>query len=37
MVYHPAGPAREVYVNGPPQESDPAKFRTELLWPVKKE
>ena len=32
--YNPAGPGREVYLLGPPQESDPAKFRTELLWPV---
>ncbi|MEX1329727.1 MAG: GyrI-like domain-containing protein [Desulfobacterales bacterium] len=32
--YNPAGPGREVYLHGPSQESDPAKFRTELLWPV---
>ncbi len=32
--YYPSGPAREVYILGPPDESDPAKFRTELLWPV---
>ncbi len=32
--YYPAGPGREIYISGPPQESDPAKFRTELLWPV---
>jgi AraC family transcriptional regulator len=32
--YTPAGPGREVYLHGPSQESDPAKFRTELLWPV---
>jgi effector-binding domain-containing protein len=32
--YKPAGPGREVFLVGPPQESDPAKFRTELLWPV---
>ena len=32
--YRPAGPGREVYLLGPPQESDPAKLQTELLWPV---
>jgi effector-binding domain-containing protein len=32
--YRPAGPGREVYILGPPQESEPAKFQTELLWPV---
>jgi effector-binding domain-containing protein len=32
--YNSAGPGREVYLLGPPQETDPAKFRTELLWPV---
>ena len=32
--YNPAGPGREVYLLGPPQESDPVKFRTELLWPL---
>ena len=32
--YQPAGPGREVYLLGPPQEKDPAKFRIELLWPV---
>ena len=32
--YKPAGPGREVYLIGPSLESDPSKFRTELLWPV---
>ena len=32
--YYPAGPGREVYLVGPPQETDPARFQTELLWPV---
>ena len=32
--YTPAGPGREVYLHGPSQESDSAKFRTELLWPI---
>ncbi|MCP4297367.1 MAG: hypothetical protein GY786_17330 [Proteobacteria bacterium] len=32
--YNSAGPGREVYLLGPPQETDPARFRTELLWPV---
>ena len=32
--YYPAGPGREIYLVGPPQETDPAKFQTELLWPV---
>jgi len=32
--YIPAGPGREVYLLCPPQQSDPTKFQTELLWPV---
>ncbi len=32
--YYPSGPAREVYIIGPPKESDPTKFKTELLWPI---
>jgi effector-binding domain-containing protein len=32
--YYPAGPGLEVYLVGPPQETDSTKFRTELLWPV---
>jgi DNA-binding transcriptional MerR regulator len=27
-------PIREIYVLGPPDEHDPARFRTEICWPV---
>jgi effector-binding domain-containing protein len=29
-----SGPTMEVYLECPPQESDPDKFQTELLWPI---
>ena len=32
--YYPAGPAREIYLVGPEQQPDPAKYQTQLLWPV---
>ncbi|MGH2994210.1 MAG: GyrI-like domain-containing protein [Solirubrobacterales bacterium] len=34
--HDPAGPVWEVYVTGPPDESDPSKWRTELVWPLRK-
>ncbi len=30
-----AGPAREIYLVGPGQVSDPASYRTEVQWPVR--
>jgi DNA-binding transcriptional MerR regulator len=30
-----AGPAREIYVVGPGQVTDPAHYRTEVQWPVR--
>jgi effector-binding domain-containing protein len=32
--YERSGPAREIYLVGPPKK--PAEYRTELLWPVRK-
>ncbi len=32
--YYPAGPAREIYLEGPEQQPDPTKYQTQLLWPV---
>jgi len=29
-----AEPIREIYLWGPPDEHDPARFRTEICWPV---
>jgi effector-binding domain-containing protein len=34
--YEPAGPPREVYVAMPPVVTDPKKFVTLIVWPVKK-
>jgi effector-binding domain-containing protein/DNA-binding transcriptional MerR regulator len=30
-----AGPPREVYLTDPGQVSDPAEYRTEVLWPIR--
>ncbi|MBI4728515.1 MAG: GyrI-like domain-containing protein [Acidobacteria bacterium] len=30
-----AGPPREIYLAGPPQISDPAEYRTEVIWPIR--
>lgn len=30
-----AGPAREVYLTNPAEESDPAKYQTEIAWPIR--
>jgi DNA-binding transcriptional MerR regulator len=30
-----AGPPREIYLVGPQQETDPARFRTEIEWPIR--
>jgi effector-binding domain-containing protein len=34
--HDPAGPVWEVYVTGPLDEPDAAKWRTELVWPLRK-
>ncbi|HEX6798659.1 MAG TPA: GyrI-like domain-containing protein [Ktedonobacterales bacterium] len=30
-----AGPAREVYLTNPIEEPDPAKYQTEIAWPIR--
>lgn len=30
-----SGPPREVYLAGPPLVSDPAEYRTEVIWPIR--
>lgn len=30
-----AGPAREVYLTNPAEEPDPAKYQTEIAWPIR--
>ena len=34
--HDPDGPVWEVYTVGPEQESDPAAWRTEVVWPLRK-
>jgi len=34
--HDPAGPVWEVYVTGPLDEPEAAKWRTELVWPLRK-
>ena len=31
----PAGPLREIYWVGPESGSDPTKYETEVVWPVR--
>jgi AraC family transcriptional regulator len=34
--HDPAGPVWEVYVTGPQQHEDPARWETEVVWPLRK-
>lgn len=34
--HDPAGPVWEVYVTGPQQTDDPARWETEVVWPLRK-
>jgi effector-binding domain-containing protein len=31
----PSGPPFDIYLNDPSEVEDPARFQTELLWPVR--
>jgi effector-binding domain-containing protein len=34
--HDPGGPVWEVYVSGPQQHDDPARWETEVVWPLRK-
>jgi effector-binding domain-containing protein len=34
--HDPAGPVWELYLVGPADEQDPSRFRTEVVWPLRK-
>ena len=34
--HDPGGPVWEVYVSGPQQHDDPARWETKVVWPLRK-